>query len=839
MPDYWRIEPATMETLGEPGSTVQLTVVIPVHLTEIYLDECIRSVLSQPVDGLEVIAVDDASPDGSHRILSRFAEEDSRFRVISLAENVGLGPARNIGLEQARGTYVVFLDSDDFYLPGALARLLDLALEDRADLAAGAYQTYRETGEGPAFTGRPAGRPLPSVRKASIDDTIDLVNLTSSCQCLYRREFLESNRLSFRRRYYEDFDFVYSCVFAAESVSVFPDLLLRYYRKRLHWDGENLSITQVGFDRESVWLLLDNFKSVQATLRNSGRPASPEKRKAVAGELVGRYLKRFAGAVLPTAARELNGVDRERYYRELAELLDQSVDVVRTAADIESRTALVFELLVERRYAALDRLLASSQIDEATLAWLLLERPSSAVTALLLEIADGKVSRVPVKSIGNAAFSIIPRHIKSVLVHVGMQKTGSTFLQNAIEVNRHSLRKCGVLYPESGVFRRGGSRPYRTSGHQALVQAMISGNTRRVLEIREEIERTVDADRVILSSENLAAHFAPDRRTNLRRLLGMAEVTILLVLRRQDAWIESRYRESVTGGHERTAGTIDEYAYNLETESQLDYRVIVEAWAGVFGRENIRVRTLEEIGARPMDFVVEMLGLIGVSDIPDLVAPDERSANRFDGGADDLEVIRLFNGLPFYNPDHYWKFIDAYHAWRAETPRRPAPPLLLSPEKRRALLERYREGNAWIAREFLGRPAGDLFDMTVTEAPAETAAIPPEKLRHALSFYVNTGVAHTKPGAPNLVDGGWIDDVLGNAVKAESGNRPTSTPASAVAAGRLPVVLPVAKPAPEKAAASPTGSAASGLPGATTSPKRKASRPEPPGPSTNGADPSR
>lgn len=79
-----------------------ISFVVPAFRVQGYLRECLDSVLGQPVTDLEVIAVDDCSPDASGEIIDEYAARDQRVRSVRLSENVGLGPARNIGLEIGR-----------------------------------------------------------------------------------------------------------------------------------------------------------------------------------------------------------------------------------------------------------------------------------------------------------------------------------------------------------------------------------------------------------------------------------------------------------------------------------------------------------------------------------------------------------------------------------------------------------------------------------------------------------------------------------------------------------------------------------------------------------------
>lgn len=103
-----------------------VSVVMPVHDAEHYLEQSMGSVLAQEVDDLELIAVDDASDDGSLELLQREAAIDGRIKVITLTDNLGAARARNLALREAKGRYVAFLDSDDWWQPQKLSRQLNL-----------------------------------------------------------------------------------------------------------------------------------------------------------------------------------------------------------------------------------------------------------------------------------------------------------------------------------------------------------------------------------------------------------------------------------------------------------------------------------------------------------------------------------------------------------------------------------------------------------------------------------------------------------------------------------------------------------------------------------------
>ncbi len=125
---------------------LRISVVLPVSGVEDYLAGCLDSVLGQPLAGVEVIAVDDASADRCGEILDARAEEDTRLRVIHLTESVGPGPARNLGLAQATGEYVWFVDPDDLLTSGSLEAVGQALARTRADVLLIDYRSLHASG---------------------------------------------------------------------------------------------------------------------------------------------------------------------------------------------------------------------------------------------------------------------------------------------------------------------------------------------------------------------------------------------------------------------------------------------------------------------------------------------------------------------------------------------------------------------------------------------------------------------------------------------------------------------------------------------------------------------
>ena len=110
-----------------------VSVVVPVHNAEKYLEQCIESILGQTLKNIEVICVNDQSTDGSAAILDGYVEKDPRVSILQ-SPGLGAGGARNIGLGVARGKYLSFLDADDFFEPDMLDAAVEQAEKDSSDI---------------------------------------------------------------------------------------------------------------------------------------------------------------------------------------------------------------------------------------------------------------------------------------------------------------------------------------------------------------------------------------------------------------------------------------------------------------------------------------------------------------------------------------------------------------------------------------------------------------------------------------------------------------------------------------------------------------------------------
>ena len=136
-----------------------ISVIVPVYKVEPYLDCCVQSIVEQTWPTLEIILVDDGSPDNCPVMCNAWAEKDARIRVIHKA-NGGLSDARNAGLEIASGDYISFIDSDDWISPGMLEQLYDAMQRDDSDIAACSVEMFWDDGTPSQMLTAPTNRIL-------------------------------------------------------------------------------------------------------------------------------------------------------------------------------------------------------------------------------------------------------------------------------------------------------------------------------------------------------------------------------------------------------------------------------------------------------------------------------------------------------------------------------------------------------------------------------------------------------------------------------------------------------------------------------------------------------
>lgn len=210
-----------------------ISFVVPAYRVQGYLRECLDSILDQPFGDIEVIAVDDCSPDGGGEILAEYAARDHRIQAVRLAENVGLGPARNIGLDRATGEYVWFVDGDDWLAPDCLSAVAERLNATRPDVLIVDHVRGHWNNVATRSAMREVFEVPPGEETFRLRDRPETMRLLHTAwNRLVRREFLTGLGLRFAPGWYEDVSFSYPVLMAAQRISVLDRVCVNYRQRR-------------------------------------------------------------------------------------------------------------------------------------------------------------------------------------------------------------------------------------------------------------------------------------------------------------------------------------------------------------------------------------------------------------------------------------------------------------------------------------------------------------------------------------------------------------------------------------------------------------------------------
>ena len=200
-----------------------ISVIVPIYQVEAYLEECIASIVAQTHRNLEIILVDDESPDNCGAICDSWVKKDSRIRVIH-KENGGISDARNAGIEAATGDYIAFVDSDDWILPDMYEKLLAALLRENADICScnilSCYPAHQIAWGSKAYTVGNSEKILSMLYQ----DTMYPVSIWNK---LYRRSLWNDIRFP-KGKICEDAFTTYLLADKAETIVLIPEVLYCY-----------------------------------------------------------------------------------------------------------------------------------------------------------------------------------------------------------------------------------------------------------------------------------------------------------------------------------------------------------------------------------------------------------------------------------------------------------------------------------------------------------------------------------------------------------------------------------------------------------------------------------
>lgn len=202
-----------------------ISIIVPVYKVEQYLPKCIESILSQTYPNWELLLIDDGSPDNSGKICDEYAQKDERIRVFH-KENGGVSSARNLGLDYAKGDYVMFVDSDDWISNNCLQVCFDEIKKDKLDALQFGFISVTDDLENPRV--KIATLPLNGEKYIQTNNFNVCVG-----GGIYKREIIEEYKLRFPKelKLAEDQIFVLSFFKHTRSIK-YMDRAMYYYLQR-------------------------------------------------------------------------------------------------------------------------------------------------------------------------------------------------------------------------------------------------------------------------------------------------------------------------------------------------------------------------------------------------------------------------------------------------------------------------------------------------------------------------------------------------------------------------------------------------------------------------------
>lgn len=261
----------------------QISIVIPVYNGEKDLPVMLHSLQQQIYTDYEVLVVNDGSLDGTLRVAEEFAQEDIRIRILS-QENLGVSAARNHGLQEAGGEYIIFFDADDKAPADALKKMYDTARERQADMVVGILETVSD---GKTEINQ-ASKTLAAQNEISPRDPA-FIKTWSQCNKMYRRKFLIENNIRFLPvKVAEDGHFLYQVLVHQPKICGCNSIVYQYIR-RPFWEGLHTASKNV--DRSYLTDRLQVYEDMLDMMEVLMEGESRQKQEAYQDALVTRFLR--------------------------------------------------------------------------------------------------------------------------------------------------------------------------------------------------------------------------------------------------------------------------------------------------------------------------------------------------------------------------------------------------------------------------------------------------------------------------------------------------------------------------------------------------------------------
>lgn len=584
-----------------PKTSFDVSVIVPFYNEVAFINTTIDSILSQEIDRIEVIIVNDNPAVFKDEYFESLGLPDC-VKVIHHDKNRGLPSSRNTGIDAAQGAYIGFVDADDYYLPEGLVKQYKSARKTGADMVHGqAVITFINKSKGQVL--RSDARHLG--RKArGVYEKADVLQagfaIESSWSSLYRADFLREKSVRFdpTQVKFEDRLFVIEALTACDRLTILGEPV-RAWRKR------NSSITTSAKSFQECKLKMALLEKCVARWKSSG---SAEAHYWAVRETVRQV--NFMITKNPTSPWfTAFGFSDDQDSLTITKMIS---DFLRSLELTEHDILTAFDAQ-EPRYA--DAHSGNDLItpqDLFTFINAVAHNDLKRARDIIEVVVDRPRDQEPLPTLP----AVVEGEQVDIYFHFGLHKTGTTHIQHQLAANRDVLRQHGILFPKTGLGFPEGVQSVRAQGlpgHQALVTAVFKNDKSLLDQLIGEI-RGSGCKTVIISAENLSQPDASvERRAKrVRRLVeamrNIGTVKPVIMYRRPDAWLESYYRELTGNGSEYAYQTPSEFVVN--NKAVLDFGGIVKS-IEMATSQTARLMSFEDALTSHDDLLFAFLDLCG------------------------------------------------------------------------------------------------------------------------------------------------------------------------------------------------------------------------------------
>lgn len=287
----------------------------------------------------------------------------------------------------------------------------------------------------------------------------------------------------------------------------------------------------------------------------------------------------------------------------------------------------------------------------------------------------------------------------SVILHIGVGKTGTTSLQHFLKIFQNKLSYQDFYLLKTGVAKE-------SIAHHDLATSFGFGHIKPVdvTTIKEKVISelsSVKDKKIIISSENFHSRVSAEKLENLSGCFAGHDVKIVMYMRRQDQWIDSAFRQFVQAGNQRPIDKIAEHIINTKA---VDYRWQIDIWGSVFGYENVIPRVYEKAYLQGGDTVSDFSSIIG------LELDSEMHLTRFNANPSlsplEAEMCRLINVVSKQKEVGRKELLEVL---RCDPTIEHEQYHFMSKDQRKKIMNAFSEGNADVAQRFFKESDGVLF----------------------------------------------------------------------------------------------------------------------------------